>query len=377
MPAKESNMLPIPTDCTDIILDYASDTPWAFNRSMLFSRKDWTLKQILYLAEHAGPLEQFDALVRQLINHELEHKAEKHVLIENVFTLGDRKGTLIECLVTGLDKTIKERGRLMGNPKNPEKDIVIPERLINEGMSERFITIVTELLSHKPKLVQTVLTQAKRAAPIESKDDQEERVSNNRAALNILLDSFKKDDKENQQKAIDTFREYVEKTKRFSTDETSINPTKLINNLYYKNLIKLIGQAFFFFCDPQDDIWNHDKDETIRVLFARVCFEIIGPILQANLPPHTIQLLEYGLEKLFRKTAPTDNDLRQIRPHVELDSHCYFDHDGFVKDEVKYLRDFEYYAVWGNGCFGEYLDQLNKHYDHVSPSMLKNCCVLM
>ena len=167
----------LPAPIAKIVAGYAWDTP--LQKPFLFSDVDYTLEKILFLAEYAGPLDQFELSVTRFIKRELANKAEESNLLNKIFTMGRRQGTLVQCLVIGMDQTIRKKDGTE----------------LDEGMAERLITIVKNLCDEKllpPERLEEVKEQAGKAAPLEDKEIKAERESINRAAVNQLFDGLNK-----------------------------------------------------------------------------------------------------------------------------------------------------------------------------------------
>ncbi|MEO8402661.1 MAG: hypothetical protein ABI597_12890, partial [Gammaproteobacteria bacterium] len=101
--------VPLPTDLAKLAAEYAWETP--LQRPSLFVGVDYLLNNILFLAEHAGPLEQFKRDVTKFLGRELtkkEGEGRASVLLDQVMTMDNREGTFVQCLAIGLDRTIRK-----------------------------------------------------------------------------------------------------------------------------------------------------------------------------------------------------------------------------------------------------------------------------
>lgn len=152
-------------------------------RPSLFSGFDSTLGKILFIAEHAGPLERFEYLVTLLTEREILankartlHTAEHYTLIDTIFILGDAQGTLMQHLVIRGDVTVRSENGTA----------------IDEGMAECFAQIIQRLLPHR---YQDILSQKKMAAPLEDIKTKEQRDSANLTKLEKVFNIYKREEK--------------------------------------------------------------------------------------------------------------------------------------------------------------------------------------
>jgi hypothetical protein len=207
-----------PKPIANIVVGYVWDTP--LQKPFLFSDVDYTLEKILFLIEHAGPLDEFKSSVIRCIKKELAKSEEKNSLIDKSFILAGMQGTPVQLLVSKLDVTIR-------NEEDKE---------IDKGMAESLIEIVAELLPHRLKEIQE---QAQIAAPIEDEKTKKERESTNLAALNQVFNAIKQNDEKVTMLAIETFKEFVNNKKSSLVNDKGY----LIDNRYYIDRIDLIWNS--------------------------------------------------------------------------------------------------------------------------------------
>ena len=285
----------LPEAIVNLITEYIPETETLFQlpKPFLFSGNECLLEKILFLAEYAGPLDKFDYLARKLIKNELDKgakDAKEHVLLTKKLTIGKCQGTLIQCLVINMDQTIRDA-------KGVELD---------EGMAERFIKIIEELL---PKKLEKVKEQARMAAPPEDEKAKLKRESNNSAEANRLFDAFIQGDQNVIKHAIERFKAFVKSIEINSMNDKGY----LINNQYCVNLIHLIGECIDVLANRGGELTPinaQDQGRWYGKKADRFCFEIIGAFLQLEqwLPPRLKQILrlEDGLYSLFNEGKKPD-----------------------------------------------------------------------
>ncbi len=167
-------------------------------------------------------------------------KAGYNALVDEIFTLGNRRGPLARCLASGSDFT--------------KRNFIGTE--IDEGMTERFIKIIKELLPHRfPDVLKqaqdaTILQKDRYIAVLktlvseqsseqkaypENEEEIQEREKRNNRALKLLFDGFKKGDEEGIKKNIEFFKTFIN-----CKQEGLIDNPNLVD-LYYVNLLHLIS----------------------------------------------------------------------------------------------------------------------------------------
>lgn len=262
-----------PRGVAQLVAEYAWDTP--LQKPTLFSGVDNTLEKILYLVEYAGPLDQFKFYVTRLIKQELAAEAKKNILIDSIFTLADRQGPVMGLIVSGVDQTIRKEDGTE----------------IDEGMAECFAKVVAELLPHRH---QDVLAQARVAAPLEDEKAKQTREEANDAEMKKLFDAIRQNNEEVTGKAYETFKEFVENSKRRSMNHAG----NLINNQYFLNLIHLTSVAFEVLARSGGELPaknGQDEGRWYGLIADSFCFEIIGAILQLPSSARIKQILRSEL----------------------------------------------------------------------------------
>lgn len=220
-------------------------------------------EEILLLAHYAAPLEKVEAYVRKA--HE---KGEDHL-----------PDTLVQATV----KAIQDGDvNLIDDNKN----------VIYEGMAERLMKLSKDLYENR---FAECLEQVRRAIPIESKEQQEERERNNQDAIRRLLNAFKKNDKDTPEE-IKAFKAWAKTT-------SVINRIHLI----YLALVELEEKGGL-----QGDRYGE--------LGTRWCYEVIGGILQRkDLSPRMQQVLAFGVYYVFNHCDYLPNK-RELGRVVDFDA---------------------------------------------------------
>jgi hypothetical protein len=217
-------------------------------------------KQILALAEYAGPLDQIETYIRKA---HAGREAHLQATLMQAITLA----------VKGLDQTIRDE-------KGTELD---------EGMAERLLTLHAELF---PKDQAKALEQARLAAPLEDEKAKKEREEKNVAAIEQLFTAFVQNDKDALPEAINTFKEFVKNMK----------PKEVTDNRYYLNLLHLVFAAFDVLARRGGNlppIDENDDGSWYGKLGDRFCFEIIGAALEGDMPHRVRQILRSGVYYLL------------------------------------------------------------------------------
>jgi hypothetical protein len=278
----------VPADVSDIVLQYAFPTEWV-HKQFLFGGAHTAIHHVLSLAEHAGPLDQFEFYVRQYAEN-LKKTKQKNKLLDETLTIDGVQGTFIQILISKLDLTIRKEDGTE----------------IDEGMADRFTTLVGELW---PDRLQEVLKQAPTAAPLEDAKAKQEREATHIAAINNAFDAINQNDEKITQQGIETFKELVKTMKQNLLNDKGC----LTDNRYYLNLIHLIYGAFDVLASRGGELlpimhtfdgglWHGTKAN-------RFCFELIGAALQLELPPRVRQLLKSGLYYLFKGNKKVVRDI--------------------------------------------------------------------
>ena len=243
-------------------------------------------KQILALAEHAGPLEQMEAYIRKA------HARREPYLPATLMQATKRA-------IIGLDQTIRD-----------DKGVEI-----DKGMAERLLELHAELL---PDTFEEALAQARLAAPLEDKSAKEEREKTNVAAVAAVFDAIKRND-ENTTEAIKNFMTLVRTSK----------PAVMTDNRYHLNLLHFVFAAFDVLVRRGGELADGHYGE----LADRFCFEIIGAV-QTELPARVRQLLRCGLYYILNK-------IRIAERSLDIDGSAY------LFPTVAGLGVDSYYGGWG------------------------------
>lgn len=291
----------LPPGVVQIVAGYAWKYP--IEKPTLFSGIPTTdLTKILFLVEHAGSRDEFKFYATRLIQREIaanyakeKKEDKKNELIDTIFTIAGRQGPLMGILLTGLDQTdTKEDGSV-----------------IDVGMAEDFTEIVAELLPHRH---QEVLAQARKAAPLETKEAKEAREAINLTVIEQHFNAIKLNDEETTRQAIATLKEFVAGTKERSMDKGHV-----VDNRYYVNLIHLNAVAIEVLARRGEELPKIDAKDDGRwygKIADRFCFEIIGATLQPSndLPARVKQKLK-SLYDLFYRGLKAE---RTVDPNSEL-----------------------------------------------------------
>lgn len=348
----------LPKPIVNIVAGYVWNTP--LQKPFLFSDVNYTIEKILFLIEHAGPLDEFKSSVTRCIKKELAKSEEKNSLIDKSFTLAGMQGTPVQLLISSLDVTIRNK----------------EDKEIDKGMAESLIDIVAELCPHRLKEVQE---QAQMAAPIEDEKTKEERESTNLAAINQVFNAIKQNNEKVTKLAIETFKEFVNNKKSSLVN----NKGYLIDNRYYIDRIHLIYGAVDILAQRGGElppVGAEDFGRWYGKKADRFCFEIIGATLQLDLPPRPRQILRSGLYYLLNHNQKTERSIdvsgdlfRGVGTAYLLGGNSYYDDIGRCGPPVD--------PVWRAACprlrrraslggvFKTYCEQLQQHTKHVPQSV--------
>jgi hypothetical protein len=282
----------VPADVSDIVLQYAFPTEWV-HKQFLFGNAHTAIHHVLSLAEYAGPLDQFEFYVRQYAEN-LKKTKQKNKLLDETLTIDGVQGTLIQILISKLDLTIRKENGWE----------------IDEGMANRFTKLVGELW---PDRLQEVLKQAPTAAPLEDAKAMQEREATHIAAINTVFDAIGQNDEKITQQGIETFKEFVKTMKQQLLNDKGC----LTDNRYYLNLIHLIYGAFDVLARRGGELLpinSNDPGQWYGAKADRFCFELIGAVLQLDLPPRVRQLSRSGLHYIFENNKKV---VREVDQHGE------------------------------------------------------------
>jgi hypothetical protein len=353
-------IMKLPAPLLQLVADYVWETP--LQKPFLFSGFDFLLEKILFLAEHAGPLDQFERYVRKFLGRELTKKEGRaSVLLDETITMGNREGTFAQCLAIGLDRTIRKMhdlclvshdikneevkdgemcvqpidGRLLyavrtGSviargvitaaeiQESISKDLsnqtlqqwkskilnITSERghtprdgiELDKGRTEIFIEIVGNFCE-KGLLPSTKLQEVKEKVDKVSPPEDEKEKAKRIDAAKQLFEGFIGDDKDKTDKAINTFKKFVEEMKLCSMNNKDKN--RLTDNRYGIGLIHLMDECIDIF----DKRGNELVDRWYGEQGDRFCYEMIGDFLQIQqwVPARVrkIFMLPNGLYSLF------------------------------------------------------------------------------
>ncbi len=250
-------------------------------------------KQILTLVEYAAPLDQVEEYIRKAY-------ARKEPFLQT---------TLIQAIqraVIGLDQTIcNESGKVL-----------------DEGMADRLLKLHAELF---PSDHEKVLEEARKAAPKEDKEAKQKRERTNFAAMQNLFSAFIQNDAKGLPDAIMTFKTFVK----------NLKPAVITDNQYYLNLLHLISVAFDVLKQRGNALpaaAGENNGQWYGKLGHRFCVEIIGGILENDLPPRVKQILRAKLYHVLNGIQKVDRDIdisgvliRGDYPSFVLGVTSYFD----------------------------------------------------
>ena len=261
-------------------------------------------KQILVLAEYAGPLDQIEGYIRKA-----HARKEPHL-----------QATLMQAItfaVIGLDQTTRDE-------KGTELD---------KGMAEGLLELHAELF---PKDQPKALEQAKRAAPLEDEKAKKAREEANLAAVDQLFTAFVQNDKDALPAAIETFKEFVKSSK----------PKVITDNRYYLNLMHLVFAAFDVLARRGGQLPRIEGEtygQWYGKLADRFCFEIIGAAIESDMPHRVKQILRSGVYYLL------SGDKKAVR-HLDI-SGALFRGDGtdYLLGVNSYFDDSEAAGAVGHG----------------------------
>jgi hypothetical protein len=308
----------VPADVNDVVLQYAFSTEWV-HKQFLFGGADTSLYHILSLAEHAGPLDQFEFYVRKYAEN-LKKTRRKNKLLEEIFIIDGVQGNLIQILKSRLDVSLRKEDGTK----------------INEGMADRFIKLVGELWPDRlPEvLIETPVARLfEEEKAIIAEDDAD--LENMMLCMSAILQL---NDEELIQQSLEVFNQVMMNKKAcFSNDEGY-----LTDNRYYIKLINLIFAAFSALKQGTELLGEDSDDEalcdSLEEKAHRFCVELIGGILQRDLPPRIRQILKSGMLDLFcnhRKVIrDIDTDGAQFLGHNtenNLGHNSYYDDIGLTQ----------------------------------------------
>lgn len=325
----------MPAPIVDLVVGYAIDTPWIINKSIFFSGVDCTLHQILFLAEHADSIDKFKFFVGKLIEKEkLAYEAKKidnqneietYSLIDRIFTLGTRQGTLVQCLVSGLDTKFRK----------------------NEGMADCFINQIKQLLPHKLPIVleqaqqaakispnkylavlkEVVLDQQEQQPPPSEEFEEEDKQTDSEKTKSIAhkyFNAFIQDDEEIIHQTQIKFKESVKRIQ-----------SRHINNLYfyYENLIYLIGiiDEITQLAKKDDTTLSEEQQRKIE----RLCFDLMN-VLRESINLGAIKLLFDAFKS--RNEYIIDASIERFKKFVELTKRYSTNETGYFINNQFYIN---------------------------------------
>ncbi|OAI48517.1 hypothetical protein AYO45_04765 [Gammaproteobacteria bacterium SCGC AG-212-F23] len=296
-------------------------------------------KQILALAEYAGSLDQMEYYILKAYARQ-----ESHL-----------QTTLVQAIrlaVIGLDQDIVDENG----------------KILDDGMAEKLLALHKKLF---PNDQSKALKAAQEAAPLETKDTKDAREKANVEAINQLFNAFVQNDAVALPIAINIFTAIVSSTK----------PTVITNRLYYLNLLHLLHIAFDILARRGGELpaIEGDHGQWYGELANRFCFQIIGAVIQNDLPHRAKQLLISGIYYLFlgNKKAPR---------HLDI-SGAYFRGDGTdfllgVNSYYAALADTMMAAVAevGDDSFKTYYEQSQQQpkfiISHTQPHPVSQCLTM-
>ncbi len=347
----------LPQVVNELIASYAVDASWVLNKSIFFAGMDCTIRQILFLVEHAGPLDQFRFLVKKVIESEKSanearkktnpNAKEKYSLIDDVFVIGSQSGTLMQCLVILMDQTMRVRC----DQRYVETD---------KGLVDCFIEIIEETLGHK---LPVVLEQARLATILSpdrylevlkdvvlfQKNQQPNQVakiksemeSGNLDVFKMFAEAFVEDDAKKNEETIDAFKKTIE-------DQQA----PLINNLslYYANLLQLIDGM----CSLMQQ-----KDGTLSGnQWSNFCFKAIS-ILRESINSAVIK----QVFDVFLKDNQASQAIEILNQFDEKTKLFSINEKGYIKNNILYLnrlsllsKAFDALYLWNQELLPPYCD---------------------
>lgn len=125
----------LPPPLLGLVASYAWEAP--LEKPFLFAGCDYLLEKILFLAEHAGPLDQFERYVTKFLGRELTKKEGRaSVLLDETIIMGNREGTFAQCLAIGLDRTIRKMHDLCLMSRDIEEKEVKEDKMYVQAKSD-------------------------------------------------------------------------------------------------------------------------------------------------------------------------------------------------------------------------------------------------
>lgn len=307
--------LPFPEPITKLVVDYA----WPVHKMPFLFRRDgvdYLLEKILYFAEHAGPLGQFKSYLTKFFGDELKKKDGKgksDVLLDKIITIGNHRGTFVQCLAIGLDRTIVDE---KGNE-------------LVKGMTEQFIEVVE---SFKKLLPPGKVAQLKDQVYKVSPPEDERAIAIIKKAVEQFFEGLVSPKEEETQKATETFKKFTKDMKRQSMNDEG----ELIDHRFYLGIIRLIDECRDILARRGTDLPGEHYGKKGDFLV----WSIIGDFLESldKIPPcvRQILLLESGLYSLFRENKKPDRDVfdvsgdifRGVGTNHRLGENSYYDDYG-------------------------------------------------
>ena len=310
--------LPFSEPVTKLVVDYA----WPVHKMPFLFRVsdvDYLHERIIYFAQHAGPLAQFKSYLTKFFGDELKKKDGKgksDLLLDKIITIGNHRGTFVQCLAIGLDRTIVDE---KGNE-------------LVKGMTETFIEVVQKFCNKgllPPEKVAELKAQVYKVSPPED----EKAIAAIKNVVEKLFEGLVSTEEEETQQAIETFKKFTENMKRQSMNEVG----ELIDARLYIGIIRLIEECRDILARIGAELpgGHYGKKGDLLV------WSIIGNFLESldNIPPCLRQLLmirPWGLYSLFRENKKPDRDVfdvtgdifRGIGTDYRLGENSYYDDYG-------------------------------------------------
>lgn len=239
----------------NIIYEYAfsGDPTWLKSTFTLFNSPSLQWK-ILTSAYYAAPLKDVESLIRT--SHARE---EKHLPL---------------TLIKATQQAIRDGDVTLRDDKNV---------FICEGMANKLMMLYKELY---PNQYHKYLTEAKLAAPIETKEEKTVREDRNKAEIKQVFNAVKQNDDKTTE-AIKTFKNWA-------------NNTSVLNRIH---LIYLARKELSERGHELPSVNSEDQGSWYGVLCNQFCFEVIGDAIQRGLPPFMQEILWTGAYNVFNRTA--------------------------------------------------------------------------
>jgi hypothetical protein len=131
----------LPPSLLGLVANYAWEAP--LEKPFLFAGCDYLLEKILFLSEHAGPLDQFERYVTKFLGREITNKTgrESVLLDDPTIVMGknavvQREGTFAQCLAIGLDTTIRKMHDLCLISRDIEEKEVKEDKMYVQAKSD-------------------------------------------------------------------------------------------------------------------------------------------------------------------------------------------------------------------------------------------------